>query len=649
MANPIAGGGDPEKNEAAQARAASLVGRTISGRYRIVELAAMGGMGAIYKAEHLLMRKQVAIKVLHPDIEDFPELVARFEREAIAGAHVNHPNVATASDFGRFAAHEVQGGRPLRGRFSKGRSESVADSPPDGGEFDGESYFLVLEYIEGVTLSDMLASEGTLEALRAATLVKQLAAALGAAHARGIVHRDVKPRNIMVCEPSILETVARSGDDEVVKLIDFGLAKVPVEKLSAVARDPVADGRELTNAGVVMGTVSYMAPETALGMSAVGPRSDLYSLGIIFYEMLTGKHPFDETDPRKIFAAHCAVPPPPLATRNPNIKVPEDLERIVMRLLEKDPDKRYASADELIDALESFKARVLAAGTLSLPRPALPKPRERDSGPGSSAGAVYVPSRIHHAGSNRGGARWVYVAGALALGAVAVGLGFLALKSAAPVVEHLPAEVAAASPSVAATSTALTVVPPPAIASTAAANPTDDAEKLLKATGVKTPAEAAKTLSTLLTERSEAFVDRPVQEAAAAVVSRLGDGDAALVDPLFEKLSGGLGEAGLDILYFVAISSDTSTAATRARVQLDRREVVARGSLPMRIAHDLRRWPCRRRTLLFSRAAKEGDLRALEVLKGMRPPSCEPRVGCCLPNDAGLADAITQLEARLGR
>ncbi len=168
----------------------------------------MGAMGAVYKGEHLLMRKQVAIKVLHPEIEDFPELVARFEREAIAGAHINHPNVASASDFGKF---------------------------------DGDSYFLILEYIEGTTLSDII-KQGPLEPLRAARIAKQLAAALGAAHQRGIVHRDVKPRNIMICEPSILDTVARGGDDEIVKLIDFGLAKVPVEKLSTVARTLLGTG-----------------------------------------------------------------------------------------------------------------------------------------------------------------------------------------------------------------------------------------------------------------------------------------------------------------------------------------------------------------------------------------------------------------------
>src|SRR5688572_27328252 len=227
---PLAGG-DPSQSETAQARAKAMVGRTISDRYRIVELVAMGAMGAVYKGEHLLMRKQVAIKVLHPEIEDFPELVARFEREAIAGAHVNHPNVASASDFGKF---------------------------------DGDSYFLVLEYIEGTTLSDII-KQGPVEVLRAANLAKQLAAALGAAHIRGIVHRDVKPRNIMICEPSILDTSARGGEDEIVKLIDFGLAKVPVEKLSELAKDPSTDGKELTNAGVVMGTVAYMAPETALG------------------------------------------------------------------------------------------------------------------------------------------------------------------------------------------------------------------------------------------------------------------------------------------------------------------------------------------------------------------------------------------------
>jgi serine/threonine protein kinase len=288
-------GGDRPQSEASKERAAALVGRTISDRYRLVELLAMGAMGAVYRAEHLLMRKEVAIKVLHPESENFPELVTRFEREAVAGAHIDHPNVASASDFGTF---------------------------------DGESRFLVQEFVPGDNLHDLV-KRGPLPAPRATLIARELAAALGAAHAKGIVHRDVKPRNVMILD--------REGGP-VVKLIDFGLAKVPVEALSTAAQDPDAVHRSLTNAGVVMGTVAYMAPETAFGMRAVREPADLYSLGLILYEMLTGRHPFQADDPAVLFALQRAEPPPPLKVRNPAVDVPAALERVVMRLLEKDPD-----------------------------------------------------------------------------------------------------------------------------------------------------------------------------------------------------------------------------------------------------------------------------------------------------------------------
>lgn len=305
--DPIAGG---KPSDAAMARSHALVGRTLLERYRIEELAAAGGLASVFRATRLADGQEVAIKVLHPDAEGLPELVERFQREGIAGKHILHPNVV--------AVHEIA-------------------------ELEDGSYFLVQEFVRGRTLRSLI-REGPLAPLRAARIARQLAAALTAAHDLGIVHRDVKPLNVMV-----LDREPKAPGDEQVKLIDFGLAKVPVEELS------VLDGagrRSLTAAGVVMGTVAYMAPEAALGMRSIDARSDLYALGVILYEMLAGKHPFTATALGALFAQQKNDIPPPIAERTPGVRVPRALEAVVMKLLEKDPDTRFPRARALIVALD---------------------------------------------------------------------------------------------------------------------------------------------------------------------------------------------------------------------------------------------------------------------------------------------------------
>ncbi|WP_437576900.1 protein kinase domain-containing protein [Sorangium sp. So ce887] len=339
-------------DEAAKHRAVSYLGRIISKRYRIDEVIAMGGMGAVYRGEHVHMHKRVAIKILHPDTERLPELVQRFEREAVAGAHIQHRNVATATDFG---------------------------------EAEDGSFFLVLEYVRGTTLHEII-RRGPMPAARAALIARQLAAGLGTAHAMGIVHRDVKPRNVMVVEPQ--------GD--FVKLIDFGLAKVSVDELRRSGASPESVRMEgeplpvrLTTAGVIFGTIAYLAPESALGMDFVDERADLYALGLIFYEMLAGKHPFLAKDPVALFNQQRSAPVPAIAEHAPGVAVPPAIEAVVRRLLEKQPRARFEGAAELIAALDEACA---ASGIVMVePRAEMGSRAEMTSVP-AIADAARVPS-----------------------------------------------------------------------------------------------------------------------------------------------------------------------------------------------------------------------------------------------------------------
>ncbi len=301
-----------------------LIGSVLSDRYRIERLLGQGGMGAVYQAEHVLMRKRVAIKVLHPEMTRLPEVVARFEREAMAAGHIDHPNVVTATDFGKLE--------------------------------DG-SFFLALEFVEGRSLRDAVAS-GPMELGRALHLGKQIASALARAHALKIVHRDLKPENVML--------VDRAGDPDFVKVLDFGIAKVQIGELTASDVNSTDAGQPvLTQAGMVYGTPEYMAPEQALGQS-VDARADLYALGCMLFEMLAGVRPFDAESKVALLGMHVTSPIPALTSKAPGVNVPSDVEALVRHLLAKEAAERLGDAREVIEQLTMLLGKLAAEGRIDV-------------------------------------------------------------------------------------------------------------------------------------------------------------------------------------------------------------------------------------------------------------------------------------------
>lgn len=329
----------------ATAREQALVGQVLAERYRVDRLLGSGGMGSVYLAEHVLMKKPVALKVLHPEMTEVPEVVARFEREAVAAARIDHPNVAAATDFGQL---------------------------PDG------SFYLVLEYIDGKSLSSVLEG-GPLELDRALVIGVQIGIALSAAHAVGIVHRDLKPDNVML--------VPAPEGHEAVKVLDFGIAKVQG------AEEKVDPTRPLTRIGTVMGTAGYMSPEQALGQ-AVDARADLYALGVVLYEMVAGQPPYVAEEAGQILAKQLTDPVPPFPAGTP-----EPLSRLIASLLEKNVAARPADVtaivQELIQIRESLTASSaaflaesgLGSGAADVPASA----RQRSSPPDSAGSGRRIP------------------------------------------------------------------------------------------------------------------------------------------------------------------------------------------------------------------------------------------------------------------
>jgi len=304
----------------------SLVGTTFDGRYRIVEHLATGGMGAVFRAEHVYMRKQLAVKVLRPELSVLPDLAERFRREAEIAASLEHENIVRVTDFGR--------------------------------TIDGW-LFLVMELLDGESLHERMAQGIRMEAVETVRILVQICRGLDAAHRRGVVHRDLKPENVFLTRPA--------GS---VKLLDFGIAKLS---------DPALPGQ--TQAGIVVGTPEYLSPEQASG-GAVDRRADLYSVGLIAWRMLAGHHPFAANDARGLILAQATQPLPSLIAERPDLAEWGGLVGILERACAKDPADRHSSAAELAADLEacvppSALAAAFGATVAPTSHALLPAPRIR--------------------------------------------------------------------------------------------------------------------------------------------------------------------------------------------------------------------------------------------------------------------------------
>ncbi|MGM0558938.1 MAG: serine/threonine protein kinase, partial [Myxococcota bacterium] len=286
-----------------------LVGRRFFGEYTITKKLGEGGMGAVYLARQNSIDQMVALKVLHARAAESDEIVQRFHREAKVISMLTHPNIVRVFIFGRT---------------------------------EDDLLYLVMEFVEGMELRERLAQQGTLDELVAIKIIKQMCSALAEAHDLGIIHRDLKPDNVLLAN--------FRGDKNFVKILDFGIAKLKQP-------DNEEPQQKLTQAGIVYGTPEYLSPEQAQALE-LDQRTDIYSLGCMLYELITGRVPFSAESPVQILTKHVFEDPPPPSKVAPG-KVAPTMEKIILKAMAKDQDDRFNNALEMFDALGAREQEIV--------------------------------------------------------------------------------------------------------------------------------------------------------------------------------------------------------------------------------------------------------------------------------------------------
>jgi eukaryotic-like serine/threonine-protein kinase len=286
-----------------QASKEDLVGQVLADRYRVVRLVGEGGMGQVYEAQHVNINKRFALKLLRPEIVSNADAVQRFRQEAWSASSIGHENIIEIEDFATLPSGAV---------------------------------YLAMEFLAGLSLAERMRQEPPIDFAQALDVVIQVASGLGAAHEKGIIHRDMKPENIFL---------AQKHGRAIVKILDFGIAKVSG-----------ADGnKSLTRTGTIFGTPHYMSPEQALG-KALDHRSDIYSVGVIMYELFTGKVPFEAESFMGILTKHITSTPKPPREAAPDRAIPDEVEAVILRAMAKEPDERHQSMGELITDVAAVAA-----------------------------------------------------------------------------------------------------------------------------------------------------------------------------------------------------------------------------------------------------------------------------------------------------